>query len=115
MSPVSDMVIRKYDGSSTAEETEVKRIGKKLMYGPTEKIPVVEVEQLPSLGKLTALRFIEWVLKNPDGVISLPTGKMPEHSHQMGTRILERWESKEIQSLLDQHGIPRQNLPIRKS
>lgn len=115
MSPDSDMVIRKYDGSSAAEETEVKRIGKKLMYGPTEKIPVVEVDNFPLLGKLTALRFIEWVLKNPGGVIALPTGKTPEHFIKWVTRILERWESKEIKSLLEQHGIPSSQPPDMKS
>ena len=25
------------------------------------------------------MRFIEWVQQNPGGVISLPTGKTPEH------------------------------------
>lgn len=42
-------------------------------------LPYLVVENFPKLGLLTALRFLEWVSENPDGVISLPTGKTPEH------------------------------------
>ena len=45
----------------------------------SEKIQIVEVENPFELGKLTALRFLEWVLANPEGVIALPTGKTPEY------------------------------------
>jgi len=68
-----------YDGTSSVEGVELAKIGRKLRYSPTEKIDVIEVDNFPLLGKLSALRFIEWVLKNPGGVISLPTGKTPEH------------------------------------
>ena len=45
----------------------------------TTKIPYILVDNFPDLGFLTSLRFLEWVSKNPEGVISLPTGKTPEY------------------------------------
>ena len=32
--------------------------------------PYITVDNFPKLGLLTALRFLEWVLENPKGVIS---------------------------------------------
>ena len=49
------------------------------LYPPTEKIRALVVDNFPALGKLAAMRFIEWVQDHPGGVISLPTGKTPEH------------------------------------
>ena len=40
-------------------------------------IPYIVVDNFPLMGLLTALRFLEWVSENPEGVISLPTGKTP--------------------------------------
>ena len=47
------------------------------IYAPQEKIATIVVENFPQLGKLAAMRFIEWVQHHPGGVISLPTGKTP--------------------------------------
>lgn len=104
-----------YDGSSTVESVELERSGRQFWYTPTEKIRIIEVENFPLLGKLTALRFIEWVLKNPGGVISLPTGKTPEHFIKWVSRILSRWTTKEIQTLLTEHGIDCSKKPDMKS
>lgn len=41
-----------------------------------EKVPVLEVTNVPALGRLVALRFLEWVRENPTGVIALPTGNV---------------------------------------
>lgn len=109
------MNIRAYDTSSTVEEKELKESGRQFRYEPTEKINVIEVSNFPALGKLTALRFIEWVLKNPGGVISLPTGKTPEHFIKWVNRILERWDTKEIKSLLESYGIPTSSRPDMQS
>lgn len=106
---------RIYDASSSVEGRELKRSGRKPMYAPVEKINVIEVSNFPMLGKLTALRFIEWVLKNPGGVISLPTGKTPEHFIKWVTRILERWDSAEIKTLLEKEGIDASHRPDMKS
>jgi glucosamine-6-phosphate deaminase len=108
-------MIRVYDGTSTVEAIEFRRSAREYRYAPTEKIPVVEVENFPILGKLTALRFIEWVLKNPGGVISLPTGKTPEHFIKWVSRMLAQWENKEIQSMLGEYGITGSKRPDMKS
>ena len=45
----------------------------------TTEIPYIIIDNFPDLGLIVSLRFLEWVLENPDGVISLPTGKTPEY------------------------------------
>lgn len=101
-----------YDTSSTVESYELSKTGRAFLYPPTEKIKVIEVENFPLLGKLTAFRFIEWVLKNPDGVISLPTGKTPEHFIKWVTRILERWDQADIRKQCEAYGIPTARRPV---
>ena len=59
--------------SSRVEQKVLERTGQQILYPPTEKIGVIVVDSFPSLGKLAALRFIEWVQQNPEGVIALPT------------------------------------------
>jgi len=104
-----------YDGTSTVESIELERSGWKSHYPPTEKIHVIEVDNFPLLGRLTAFRFIEWVQKNPGGLISLPTGKTPEFFIKWVQRILTRWNEKEIQSLLGGYGIDGSRRPDMKS
>jgi glucosamine-6-phosphate deaminase len=55
------------------------------------RIPYITVENFPTLGLFTALRFIEWVSENPTGVISLPTGKTPEYFIKWTKRIVDNW------------------------
>jgi len=52
-------------------------------------IPYIVVENFPLMGLLTALRFLEWASENPEGVISLPTGKTPEYFIKWTTHLLE--------------------------
>ena len=106
---------RGYDISSSVEAVELARSGRKPLYPPTEKASIIEVGNFPLLGKLTALRFVEWVLKNPGGLISLPTGKTPEHFIKWVARILERWDRKDIRELLESHGISAGKKPDLKS
>jgi glucosamine-6-phosphate deaminase len=75
------------------------------LYPPTEKIATLVVENFPTLGRLTALRFIEWVQHNPGGVISLPTGKTPEHFIRWVNHLLATWNQPETRSLLEAAGI----------
>jgi len=91
--------------SSKVEEYYLKKSGKKFQYVPTEKIPVVQVDNFPELGKLTALRFVEWLQKNPDGVVSLPTGKTPEHFIKWVAKIINEWDSEFVQNVLKNVGI----------
>ncbi len=108
-------MMRAYDGSSSVEGIELKRSRREFNYLPLEKIRIIEVDNFPLLGKLAAFRFIEWVMKNPGGVISLPTGKTPEHFIKWVNRILERWATKEIQSMLQEYGIDGSKRPDMKS
>ena len=68
------MVNIKYNTESNVEKKIIELSGYKPVYYPTEKIVSVFAHNFEILGKYVALRFIEWVQKNPDGVACLPTG-----------------------------------------
>jgi len=87
------------------EEVAVRASSFDVLYPPTEKIPTIVVENFPSLGKLAAMRFVEWVQQNPNGVISLPTGKTPEHFIKWVQRLLAEWDTPEIQDTLREAGV----------
>ena len=87
------------------EQKALEQSGRKLIYSPLEKIPCIVVDNFPDLGKLTALRFVEWVQNNPGGVISLPTGKTPEHFIKWVTLFLRNWERQDVQKELEKCGI----------
>ncbi|HEC03062.1 MAG TPA: glucosamine-6-phosphate deaminase, partial [Phycisphaerales bacterium] len=93
------------------EENAVQASAFTALYPPTEKIPTIVVENFPSLGKLVAMRFIEWVQNNPGRVISLPTGKTPEHFIKWVRRLLDGWRKPEIQELLKEAGVDPSNKP----
>ena len=77
-------------------------------------IPYIVVENFPLMGLLTALRFLEWVGENPNGVISLPTGKTPEYFIKWTTHLLENWDDKKIKDLRSKYGIADQKKPSLK-
>lgn len=58
---------------------------------PETPIPYLTVGSYPELGLLTALRFLEWADENPQGVVSLPTGKTPEYFIKWTKYLLENW------------------------
>ena len=89
---------------SKVESSILKTSGKHLKLND-EKIPVIIVDNFPMLGKLAALRFIEWVQGNPEGTISLPTGKTPEYFIKNVVRIKNNWHDKSIQQELGAAGI----------
>ena len=69
------------------------------------QIPYVVVPNFPTLGFITALRFLEWVNDNPNGVISLPTGKTPEHFIKWTKYLLDNWKSSKVQKILKENGV----------
>jgi glucosamine-6-phosphate deaminase len=87
------------------EQAAVRASSFDVLYPPTEKIPTIVVENFPALGKLAALRFLEWVQGHPGGVIALPTGKTPEHFIKWVRRVLQGWETPEIRKTLEQAGV----------
>ncbi|MCL4551010.1 MAG: glucosamine-6-phosphate deaminase [Bacteroidetes bacterium] len=102
---------KQFTTHSKVEEHYLALSGKNLIYEPVEKIPIVQVESFPELGKLTALRFIEWVIENPEGVISLPTGKTPEHFIKWVAKILKEWDTSAVQAILKDVGIDGKKKP----
>ena len=54
---------------SKVEQYYLAQSKKELIYTPTEKIPVIQVANFPELGKMTALRFIEWMQQNLEIVL----------------------------------------------
>ncbi len=93
------------DFHSEVQKIAVQNSGRKLKYTPTEKIGVVEVNNFPSLGKIAALTFLEWVIQNPDGVISLPTGKTPEHFIKWVTHYLQNWDLPSVKADFEKNGL----------
>lgn len=69
------------------------------------RIPYITVDNFPTLGLFTALRFIEWVSENPSGVISLPTGKTPEYFIKWTKRIVDNWNDTQIKDLRKNYGL----------
>ena len=84
-------------------------------YNPDEKIPVIQVNNFPNLGQLTALRFLEWVQNNPEGVVSLPTGKTPEYFIRYAEYYLKNWEDKSTSAFLEEVGIDHSMKPRLKN
>ena len=70
-----------------------------------ENIPVICVTDYISLGQLTALRFLEWILNHPDGVVSLPTGKTPEFFIKWIEYYLSNWDKERTIGILSEIGI----------
>ena len=76
-----------------------------------EQIPSIEVINSIELGKLTALRFIEWVIHNPDGVVALPTGKSPEIFIRFLELYKNNWTNPDVQKELHSCGITAPTFP----
>ena len=72
---------------------------------PTTPIPHIVVNNVPDLGLLTALRFLEWTADNPQGVISLPTGKTPEYFIKWTQHILANWNDAKTEKLRQENGL----------
>ena len=74
-------------------------------------IPYITVENFPKLGKLAALRFLEWADTNPEGVISLPTGKTPEYFIEWVKRTLNGWNTTEGEKMRMENGLAIKHKP----
>jgi glucosamine-6-phosphate deaminase len=78
------------------------------------KMPYIVVQNFPDLGLLTSLRFIEWVAENPEGVISLPTGKTPEYFIKWTQKLLSGWDNQENRNLMEKNGLTLVKKPSLK-
>ena len=102
-------------GLTTVEQRAVQASAFAEIYPPTEKIKTIVVENFPALGKLAAMRFIEWVQDHPGGVVSLPTGKTPEHFIRWVERLTTRWGEAETRLALEDAGIDPGRRPDLRS
>jgi glucosamine-6-phosphate deaminase len=80
-----------------------------------QKIPLIVVENYVELGQLSALRFLEWVSLNPDGVIALPTGKTPEFFIKWVQFYLANWKQELNNGILAKIGLNNNLRPDMKS
>lgn len=78
------------------------------------QIPYLLVDNFPKLGLLTACRFLEWVADNPEGVISLPTGKSPEFFIKWTQFLLENWDNKNGVEIRKKNGLGNTKKPVLK-
>lgn len=100
---------------SKVEQVFLKHTIYEARYAPTEKLPCIVVDNFPALGKMTAMRFLEWVQENPGGLISLPTGKTPEHFIRWVSHFLNNWDNKNIREELERFQLNPANKPDMKS
>ncbi|MFO7616470.1 MAG: hypothetical protein R6V75_04395, partial [Bacteroidales bacterium] len=77
----------------------------------TGRIPYIIVDNFPRLGLLAALRFLEWAGENPEGVISLPTGKTPEYFIKWTRHLLRNWSEAATWKLLGEYGLDPKRKP----
>ncbi len=77
----------------------------------TTKIPYLTVDNFPKLGLLTSFRFLEWVSENPNGVISLPTGKTPEYFIKYTQYLIKNWNTSAGKKLRIQYGLQKTKKP----
>jgi glucosamine-6-phosphate deaminase len=96
---------------SCVEQSFFDRSGRK---GCSTNIPYIIVQNFPDLGLLTSLRFLEWLSENPEGVISLPTGKTPEYFIKWTQRLLEGWNKTENRQLMEKNGLVLRKKPSMK-
>lgn len=96
------------DFSSNVEKVFFERQSNKKI---STRIPYIRVDNFPRLGLLTSLRFLEWVDSNPEGVISLPTGKTPEHFIKWTQFFLENWKDPKNEAFRNENGLVIERKP----
>jgi glucosamine-6-phosphate deaminase len=69
------------------------------------KIPYITVNSFQQLGLLSALRFFEFVSHNPEGVVSLPTGKTAQYFISAASKLLTTAETPETRAVFERYGL----------
>ncbi len=75
------------------------------------RIPYITTESFPKLGLLSALSFLEWVSENPEGVVSLPTGKTAQYFLDFTHSLLDNWNDKKGRAIREQYGLAELKKP----
>ena len=68
-------------------------------------MPYITVDSFPKLGLLSAMSFLEWAGENPNGVISLPTGKTAQYFLEFTNLLLEGWDTEKVSGLREKYGL----------
>jgi glucosamine-6-phosphate deaminase len=108
------MNLKSQKTESKTEQIILEHSGEQLLYPSHEKIGVIVVNNFPSLGKFAALRFLEWIQNNPEGVVALPTGKTPEYFIKWVSLILSTWNSRETRKIVSESGVDPDKRPDMK-
>ena len=90
---------------STVEDFFLAESGNLKIAPDQEKVKVVTVGNYVVLGQLTALRFLEWVAANPEGMAALPTGKTPEYFIKWVQYYLANWAAEAKDGMLAKAGL----------
>lgn len=72
---------------------------------PHETIKTIQTSNVYELGKLISLRFLEWVIDNPNGVVALPTGRTPEFFIKTLENYKQHWTDAEVQHEVELFGL----------
>ncbi len=80
----------------------------------SSRIPYIAVDSFPKLGLLSALSFLEWASRNPEGVVTLPTGKTAQYFLQFTHLLLENWDNNKGKEILDRYGMKKITKPSLK-
>jgi glucosamine-6-phosphate deaminase len=99
----------KITGFTSVEQSFFDRSERKTI---TAKTPYIVVQNFPNLGLLTSLRFLEWVALNPNGVISLPTGKTPEYFIKWTQYLLANWDKPQAEKIRRDNGLILTQKPV---
>jgi len=83
--------------SAFFQEAKIKNI--------TTKVPYITVESFPKLGLLSALSFLEWVIENPSGVISLTASKTAQYFIYYTRFLLDNWNNSAGKTILGKYGL----------
>src|SRR6056300_387702 len=75
------------------------------------KIPYITTESFPKLGLLSALSFLEWASSNPNGVVSLPTGKTAQYFLDFTHLLLDNWNNEKGKNFLEKYGLAHAKKP----
>ena len=93
---------------SSVEKKLVKNVQLKKQ---STKISYFVLDSFPDLGLVTSLRFLEWVLENPKGVVSLPTGKTPEYFIKWTNYFIKNWDLDNVKTIRKKYGLLSKNKP----
>jgi glucosamine-6-phosphate deaminase len=90
---------------SAVEKVFLERSKLSERYEPIERATSIEVANIYELGRLVALRFVEWVAENPCGVVALPTGRTPEYFIKTLELMKSGWSTDTVKAELLRDGI----------